>query len=202
MALLFDISVLIVIFFGISLVVPGLIQSDYHDTQDKISKVGDLKDARQTLDDAKTTKDKQSAEKDYKSKQKAAKDAGVPESRLNDTTKQLQTYSDDLTSHIATTGYITSALTLVFALAYLVPISARKGYTLGMRSRKLRIVRVDGSPVGWYAAFTRFAIPILLAVAIPNIGPVLGLGMVAWGYFDRNGQGIHDKLARTLVVSA
>jgi curved DNA-binding protein CbpA len=202
MALLFDISVLIVIFFGVSFILPNLIQSDYKDTQDRITKVSDLKDARQTLDDAKTEKDKQSAQKDYTSKQKAAKDAGVPESRLNDTTKQLQAYSDDLTSHIATTGYIVSAVTLALALAYLVPISARKGYTLGMRSRKLRIVRVDGSPVGWYAAFTRFAIPILLAVAIPSFGPVLGLGMVAWGYFDRNGQGIHDKLARTLVVSA
>ena len=48
----------------------------------------------------------------------------------------------------------------------------------------------------------RFALPILLALAIPSFGVILGLGMVAWGYFDRNGQGIHDKLARTLVVDA
>jgi uncharacterized RDD family membrane protein YckC len=41
-----------------------------------------------------------------------------------------------------------------------------------------------------------------LAVAIPQLGALLGLAMVAWGYFDRNGQGIHDKLARTLVVDA
>jgi uncharacterized RDD family membrane protein YckC len=49
---------------------------------------------------------------------------------------------------------------------------------------------------------TRFALPILLALAIPSFGVILGLGMVAWGFFDRNGQGIHDKLARTLVVDA
>jgi uncharacterized RDD family membrane protein YckC len=83
-----------------------------------------------------------------------------------------------------------------------VPITARKGYTLGMRGRKIRVVKVDGSAPGWYPSLVRFAVPLLLAVAIPSIGPLLGLGMVAWGYFDRNGQGIHDKLARTLVVDA
>ncbi len=81
-------------------------------------------------------------------------------------------------------------------------MTARKGRTLGMRGRRIKVVRVDGSPAGWYPSFTRFALPILLALAIPSFGVILGLGMVAWGYFDRNGQGIHDKLARTLVVDA
>ena len=90
----------------------------------------------------------------------------------------------------------------MLALGYLVPVTAIKGRTLGMRGRKIKVVRVDGSPVGWYASFTRFALPILLALAIPSFGVILGLGMVAWGYFDRNGQGIHDKLARTIIVDA
>jgi uncharacterized RDD family membrane protein YckC len=116
--------------------------------------------------------------------------------------KQLQTYVDKQSDEIQTTGYVTTGLTLVLALAYLVPMTARKGYTLGMRGRRIRVVRVDGSPVGWYAALTRFALPILLALAIPQFGVILGLGMVAWAFFDRNGQGLHDKLARTLVVDA
>ena len=64
MALLFDISILIVIFFAVSLVVPRLIQSDYQDIQDQISKSTDLKDAREgvidaqkDVDDAKTASD-------------------------------------------------------------------------------------------------------------------------------------------------
>jgi uncharacterized RDD family membrane protein YckC len=216
MALLFDISILIVIFFAVSLVLPRLIQSDYTDIQDRISKVNDLHDARQSLNDAQKSvddaksasatksaqSDLKSAQKDYKSAQKDAKDAGVPAARLDDTPKQLDTYSNKLSDDIRTTGYIVSGTTLVLGLAYLVPITARKGYTLGMRGRKLRVVRVDGSPCGWYPAFTRFALPLLLAIAIPSLGPVLGLGMVGWGYFDRNGQGLHDKLARTLVVDA
>ena len=212
MALLFDISILIVIFFAVSLAVPRLIQSDYQDIQDRISKTNSLHDSRQSLTDAKAAKDKASAEKDYKSAVKAAKSAGVPANYLSTdfsnnfdnlpTVKQLQTYSDKQADKIKTTGYVTTGLTFVLALAYLVPMTARKGYTLGMRGRKIKVVRVDGSPVGWYAAFTRFALPILLALAIPSFGVILGLGMVAWGFFDRNGQGIHDKLARTLVVDA
>src|SRR5262249_29154633 len=137
-----------------------------------------------------------------KKAQNDAKKQGVPASRLDDTPKQLQTYSDSLSDKIKTTGYITSGTVLALALLYLVPITARKGYTLGMRGRKIRVVRVDGSAPGWYPSFVRFAIPLVLAVAIPSIGPPIGLGLVAWGYFDRNGQGIHDKLARTLVVDA
>jgi len=73
---------------------------------------------------------------------------------------------------------------------------------MGMRNRRLRVVRVDGSRCGWYAAFTRFAIPVLIAVALNiPIGPVVGLGLVLWGYRDKNSQGVHDKLARTLVVT-
>ena len=204
MALLFDLSVLIVIFFAVSLIVPRLIQSDYQDIQDRISKVSDLKDARQSVIDAKTSKEKTSANNDFKNAVKSAKNAGVPAQYLESdvTTKQLQTYSDKLSDDIRTTSYLTSGLTFVLAMAYLLPIAARKGYTLGMRGRKIKLVRVDGSPVGWYASFTHFAVPILLAIAIPSFGVILGLGMVAWGYFDRNGQGIHDKLSRTLVVDA
>jgi RDD family/DnaJ domain len=214
MALLFDISILIVIFFGVSLLVPGLIQSDYHDIQDKITNVNDLHDARQSLTDAeksvadaKTAADTKSAQSDLKSAQsdydKAKKDAskaGV--TNTSGSAQQLQTQADKLTDKIRTTGYVTSGITLVLGLAYLVPITARKGYTLGMRNRRIKVVRVDGSPAGWYASFTRFALPLLFAVAIPSFGAILGLGMVAWGYFDRNGQGIHDKLARTVVVAA
>jgi uncharacterized RDD family membrane protein YckC len=216
MALLFDVAVLIVIFFAVSLVVPRLIQPEYQDIQDKITAVGKLSDAKSSLSDAQKKVDEaksasatkaaqsdlKSAQKDYKSAQEDARDAGVPETRLDDTKNQLDKYSDTLTEKIRTTGYITSLTTFVLAMAYLVPMTAKTGHTLGMRSRRLRVVRVDGSPVTWYPAFTRFALPLLLAIAIPSFGAVLGIGMVAWAYFDRNGQGLHDKLARTLVVDA
>ena len=107
--------------------------------------------------------------------------------------------NDDDLQHDRTHGPLT---TLVLAMLYLVPSTARTGKTFGMRNRGIKVIRLDGSPVGWYPAFVRFFIPVLLAVAIPSFGPVLGLGMVGWGYRDRNRQGIHDKLAKTVVVVA
>ena len=149
MALLFDISILIVIFFTVSLVVPRLIQSDYQDIQDRISKTTDLKDARQSVidaqkdvDGAKTaseTKSAQSdlsdAQKDYRDAVKDAKDADVPARFLNTedppTTKQLQTYADKQSDEIKTTGYVTTGLTFVLALAYLVPMTRPEGSHAG-----------------------------------------------------------------------
>ena len=58
-------------------------------------------------------------------------------------------------------------------------------------------------------SFVRFAVPVVLTLALTvsgsglgQIGPIIALGMVLWGFRDRNGQGVHDKLARTLVVAA
>ena len=91
---------------------------------------------------------------------------------------------------------------LVVMLAIVVPATTMTGQTLGMRLRKVRVVRVDGSPVGWIGAFTRFLIPLALALFIPSLGAIAGLGMVVWFFRDRNRQGLHDKLAKTVVVVA
>jgi uncharacterized RDD family membrane protein YckC len=91
-------------------------------------------------------------------------------------------------------------------LLYLVPITAKTGRTLGMRNRRLKVVRVDGSPVTWWAAFARFFVPLTVAfvllIQLSTLAPLLGLAIVGWSFFDKNRQGIHDKLARTVVVSA
>jgi uncharacterized RDD family membrane protein YckC len=167
-------------------------------------KSGDLKSAQSDLKSAQS--DLKSAKSDFNDAQKSfnekQQNMNLPATGLPHSTKQLDTLSSKLSDDIKTTGYITALVTLVLSLIYLVPLTAITGSTLGMRGRKIKVVRVDGSPVGWYAAFARFVIPLLLALAIPTLGPLLALGLVLWGYRDPNGQGIHDKLARTLVVDA
>jgi uncharacterized RDD family membrane protein YckC len=229
MALLFDVAVLLVILYAVQFVAPGLIQSDYRDKVDQISHLNDLEDAQDSVDDATSSvqsadraiakaeaannsgdlksaqSDKKSAQEDLKSAQsdfdEAAKDVekdGLPVLHDSDKIqKQIDTASDDIRG----TQYAIALITLVLALLYLVPLTAITGRTLGMRGRKIRVARVDGSPVGWYGAFTRFLVPILIALAIPTLGPLLGLGMVLWAFRDPNGQGLHDKLARTIVVA-
>ncbi len=90
---------------------------------------------------------------------------------------------------------------LAVLLAILVPATALTGKTLGMRFQHIRVVRVDGSRVTWIGAFSRFLIPLALTIFIPSLGAIAGLGMVLWFFRDRNHQGFHDKLAKTLVVA-
>ena len=109
----------------------------------------------------------------------------------------IQKQVDKLGDDIRGAQYGSYLVVLVLALLYLVPATAITGHTLGMRGRRIRVVRVDGSPVGWYGALVRFLHPDRASrSSIPTIGPLLGLGLVLWGYRDANGQGIHDKLAQ------
>jgi uncharacterized RDD family membrane protein YckC len=229
MALLFDFAVVLVIYWVVLLVVPGVINSDYKSKVDSINHLNSLHDAQSDIDDAQSSindadkaiskaensgnngdlksaqSDKDSAQKDLKSAQSdfndAAKDVQKDGLPVKHNADAIQKQADKLGDDIRGAQYGSYLVVLVLAMLYLVPATVLTGRTLGMRGRKLRIVRVDGSPVGWYGAFVRFFLPVIVALAIPTIGPLLGLGMVLWGYRDANGQGIHDKLARTLVVT-
>ncbi len=100
-------------------------------------------------------------------------------------------------------------LILGLALAYLVPATARRGQTFGKRLRRVKVVRVDGSPVGWGPSFVRYGLPLAAVLVLPmgsptlaSLGPLLGIAMVVAGLYSRNGQGFHDRIAKTIVVAA
>ncbi len=195
-------------------------QEDIDDAQEAIDDadqaIADAQDdgANQALRDAQADRrdavaDRNDARDDFRDAQKDFNDKQVDQDldrvQLPHDTDQLQTRMDDLESDIQGTTLITAGVTLVLALLYLVPMTAKTGQTLGMRGRKIKVVRVDGSPIGWWPAFARFFIPLIFGVAtatIGLIGPLIAIGVVAWAFRDPNGQGVHDKLARTLVVEA
>jgi hypothetical protein len=190
MSLLFDVSVLLVVFIGIQLVLPGLLQSDYKTTTDAITACNNVHNGESGKDltnDLKKCFSGVSTPTGKKAQQSAA-----------------QTRSDKLNNHIKTTNWVTLLAVFIVWLLYLVPITARTGRTFGMRSRKLKVIKVDGSPINWSATFVRFIVPLGLALVLyPVLGQlslVLGLALVLWGYRDPNKQGIHDKLAKTIVV--
>jgi curved DNA-binding protein CbpA len=167
----------------------------------------DLRDAQADRSDA--VKDRRDAQRDFRDAQKdfneKQRDQGLQNVTLPHDNDQLDNQASKLEEDIQGTTLAVAAITLVFALAYLVPMTAITGRTLGMRGRKLRVVRVDGSPVGWFGAFARFFIPMIFAVSTPVaglIGPLIAVAVVAWAFRDPNGQGLHDKAARTLVVEA
>ena len=233
MALLFDVAIVFIIYSAAFFVVPGLVNSEYSTKYNNSQHFGDLHSAQSDIDDANkainqaqddldkaqqnsNANNEKSAQEDLKSaqddKQSAQKD-------FNDAAKEVDKQFQDkvvhdadslektqkkLSSDISGALYVTYAVIMLVALAYLVPMTAITGRTLGMRGRRIRVVKVDASPVGWLGAFLRFFVPILLALVLIGplgpVGPILGLGMVLWAFRDPNGQGLHDKLARTLVV--
>jgi uncharacterized RDD family membrane protein YckC len=225
MATLFDVAVVLIIYWAVLLVVPGVINSDYKAKVDQIGWYNNLHDAQTKINDANTSiknaqksidnpananaqktaesdlksaqSDLKSAQKDFNTNAQKLENAGLP---VPHNTDKIQQQADNLSSDIRPAQYLSYLVVLVLALLYLVPLTAITGRTLGMRGRKVRVVKTDGTPVGWYGAFVRFLVPILLALAIPTLGPLLGLGMVLWAFRDANGQGIHDKLAKTVIV--
>ena len=41
---------------------------------------------------------------------------------------------------------------------------------------------------------------IAIAIALALLGAVIAIGMVIWSIWDKNGQGVDDKIAKTFVV--
>jgi uncharacterized RDD family membrane protein YckC len=73
---------------------------------------------------------------------------------------------------------------LIFAVeVYL--LTATTGFTIGKRIVGIRVVRLDGKPVG--LAWAALRTVLLLAVIPPLV-------------FDRDLRGLHDKAANTIVI--
>jgi len=68
----------------------------------------------------------------------------------------------------------------------------RGGQTLGMRSWKIRVVRVDGQPLGLDSALMRY---LLATISLT----LFGLGFI-WILFDRENLAWHDQLSKTRIV--
>lgn len=71
-------------------------------------------------------------------------------------------------------------------------LAMMQGQTPGKRLLGLRVIRLDGKPLGWWIAFERFG----GYAASFSVG-LLGFMQILW---DRNRQGLHDKACETVVV--
>jgi hypothetical protein len=66
------------------------------------------------------------------------------------------------------------------------------GQTPGKRIARIRVLRLDGKPMTWWASFERFG-----GYAASIFTGLLGFVQIFW---DRNRQGMHDKITETVVV--
>ena len=98
------------------------------------------------------------------------------------------------------TGAVFLAALLVLVLPYLFGKQ-----TLGKQTQHIRVIRMDGSPARFGDALRRYGMLVLAGFGLSLLlGPTGGLVAVfiatLWTR-NPNQQGLHDRLAKTLVVA-
>ena len=78
-------------------------------------------------------------------------------------------------------------------IVYFIGMWAWKGQTLGQMITNVKVIRIDGKPVDLRTSAIRF-------IGYLICGLTLGLGFLVIA-FDKNKQGLHDKLAETYVIN-
>jgi curved DNA-binding protein CbpA len=216
-ALGFDIAVLLLIFVTCQFIGVKVINDRYPRQTDRIDAINhsvkalDKKiDAAATAQDVADGKAEAAAAKNDDAAEAKAKSASAKakaeEASLTKKRDALAAESKKLNSKLKPATTVVFAISMLLVLFYLVPSTALSGQTVGKRLRKIRVVKLDGSVPGWVPALKRFGLPLLVATALsPIFGPlglaVVLIGMVGW-ISQPNKQGLHDRLAKTVVVEA
>jgi curved DNA-binding protein CbpA len=131
----------------------------------------------------------------------AQKNSDAAKQQIKDLTKKRTDEQAKLS------GYFIAAIAISFLLSllYLAIPTALTGRTLGKRVQHLKALREDGSPLGWKGAFTRFGLIVLvtfvLYYVLQQIAAVIVLFGVTMWMRNPNMQGLHDRVAHTIVVS-
>ncbi len=202
MALLFDVSVILIIFLACQYAGAVIIKNQYPaETKqiDALSKQIETADKAQSkADDAKSKAEKRKDTEGVAAAEKQSKAAAKKSKDLLDQQTKVQ-------EKLSGAYFVLILVVLIASLLYVVPMSARNGQTLGKKRQRIRLVRLDGSPPGLGVSLIHYGVPLALAFLLFGVlGPlalIIGLGIVLWNLRDRNHQGLHDKLAKTLVVA-
>jgi uncharacterized RDD family membrane protein YckC len=111
---------------------------------------------------------------------------------------------------LVTTGVITAdlarpqdvssafiAMAILVTILYETSFVGLRGQTPGKMVVRISVVRVEnGDRPGWGRALIRSALP-----SVANLVPFGGLIVYGWLLWDPRRQGLHDKVAQTLVVA-
>lgn len=216
LALAFDVAVVLLILLVCQQFVPRLVDDTYERNTDRYQEALDRADEAQKREDRANDRRDEAQERlrraNRRNNEQAAaearteiKDARAAAQKADRERKAQEDLAKDIQSDkLAGPLQVATAVAFVLALLYTVPSSALTGQTIGKRLRKIKLVRVDGSKVGWLASFAHYGFPIAVALLLSGfLGPlagVAGLAIVLWFLRDRNYQGVHDKLAKTVVV--
>lgn len=175
----------------------------------------DLEEAQADLDDARTGEDTgadfERAVADCSSGPGAVEiaDPAAPTvDELEACEELLQARYDDVEGELWGANLAILGGAIVVCVAYLVLPGLRSGQTLGKRMRRIRVVQQDGSRLTLRGSLLRYGGPVVVAIGVGvilRLG-VLGLALALVGVLmwmrNPNRQGLHDRLAKTIVVDA
>ena len=91
-------------------------------------------------------------------------------------------------------------LALIVDGAYEITLTALRGQTLGKMAVGIKVVQIeDGQIPSWVRAGLRYALPRGVGL-VPTVGGLGELLVYLWLLWDPLRQGLHDKVARTVVI--
>jgi uncharacterized RDD family membrane protein YckC len=92
------------------------------------------------------------------------------------------------------------ATALGFTLIYEVLMLRFRGATLGKMACGLRVVRADGSGLGWGVSFGRYFMYNVVISSIPIVNWILLLTTAIMAGTDNESRGLHDRVCDTRVI--
>jgi len=217
-AMFIDLGVLLVLFLASQFLMVSIEKSQHRAAYDDISVVNKLitKDnaAVSAADKKASGPDKTYADL-VKTKGASSPEAQAalaakkaPDQAVTDAKAQQKKDNDRLTKDESTLAPISNLVTGVFflvSLAVLLIPSMFGGATIGKRQQKIRVVRIDGSPARFGDLFRRYAVLVFAAYVFTSflrspVGAVIVVFIAAMSR-NPNTQALHDRFAKTLVVT-
>jgi hypothetical protein len=201
-AMVIDLLVLIVLVSASQIGAQAVAKSQKPDV---VHRIDALNDNIKADNDAKTAADKLvSADKKANNTAQAA----IDQKKSDDAKAKAKADTklrDDQSSKLNPFFLAGIAIAFFLGFLYLAIPTAITGRTLGKRFQHLKVVREDGSPIGWRGALTRFGLIVLITftlyLLLQQIAAVIVLFGVTMWMRNPNMQGLHDRFAHTLVVS-
>ena len=204
-AMAFDLLVLLLLLAAVYLGGFKLIDNHFPGDQTRLK---DLVSQQDKLTKAASADAKKATAADKVKATASAKSARAAQKKANTQKQTLQVEIDKINKRLSPWIVLIYVAAFFLMFLYLVPSTALSGQTIGKRIWKVRVVHLDGSRPGVGGALRRFGVPLLvgLFLAVPLKFQVIGFvvpvfGMIGW-VNKPNRQGMHDKLAKTIVVEA
>lgn len=187
-ALSVDVLVILVILVGLSFIIGNV----FSESAVEVTIRGDV--VRTTELDGRSYRDAKDTEEEIARKEWLDDNSGPLED------KDVEVEKVDVIPR--NVGLIGQVVTLILAIGYVTIPSLARGQSPGKRFFKIRVVSADGAKARPMQIVLHYGVSIALATAIAVPGAAAAIGMTFWSNWDKAGQGINDKLAKTFVIEA